>query len=125
MVSKQILRAREQSRESLLKRVKSESYKKKLTFNTIFYPVFQNVRNSLQEVHILLTPDQEHKKVLQDIPSAWFRNCKSLEEHLVRAKLSNVEITQRSESCAKGYHQVHDFIFDTDTLSTKTCSETL
>ena len=63
MVRKQVLRAREHSRESLLEKVKSESNQRKLTFNITYYPVFQNVRNILQELHILLTPDQEHKKV--------------------------------------------------------------
>ena len=44
MVRKQVLRAREHSRESLLKKVKSESDEKKLTFNITYYTVFQNVR---------------------------------------------------------------------------------
>ena len=43
---------------------------------------------------------------------------------MVRAKLSNVEITGRSESCGKGNCQVCDFICDTDTFSTKACGET-
>ena len=93
MVRKQVLRDREHSRESLLKNVRPESNQKKLTFNITYYPVFQNVRNILQELHILLTPDQEHKKVFQDIPGAGFRKSKSLKDHLVRAKLANVEIT--------------------------------
>ena len=57
MVRKQLLRAR----ESLLEKVKSESDQNKLTFNITYYPVFQNVRNILQELKILLTPDKEHK----------------------------------------------------------------
>ena len=77
MVRKQVLRAREHSRESLLEKVKSESNKKKLTFNITYHPVFQNVRNILQELHILLTPDQEHKKVFQDIHVVGFRDGKS------------------------------------------------
>ena len=64
MVWKQLLRAREHSRENLIEKVKSESDQKKLTSNI---PVFQNVRNILQELHILLTPDQDNKKVFQDI----------------------------------------------------------
>ena len=58
----------------------------------------KNVRNISQELHILLTPDKEHKKVFQDIPVAGFGNGKSLKDHLVRAKLPTVEITGRSES---------------------------
>ena len=124
MVTKQVLRAREHSRENLLEKVKSESNQKKLTFNITYYPVFQNVRNMLQELHILLTPDQEHKKVFQDIPVVGFRNGKSLKDHLVRAKLPNVEIAGRSESCGKGNCQVCDYICDTDIFNTKACGET-
>ena len=73
--------------------MKSESDQKKLTFNITYYPNFQNVRNILQELHILLTPDQGHRKVFQDIPVAGFCNGKSLKDQLVRAKLPNVEVT--------------------------------
>ena len=98
MVRKKVLRAREHSTESLVEKVKSESDQQKLTFNITYYPVFQNIRNILQKLHILLTPDQEHKKVFQDIPVVGFRNGKSLKDHLVRAKLPNVEIAEKSES---------------------------
>ena len=40
MVGKRVLRARKHSRESLLEKVKSESNRKKLTFNITYYPVF-------------------------------------------------------------------------------------
>ena len=56
MVKKQILRAREHSRESLLKKLKSESGQKKLTFNVSCYPVFQIVRNILQKNFKLYGP---------------------------------------------------------------------
>ena len=121
MVTKQVLWAREHSRESLLEKVKSESYQNKLTFNITCFPVFQNLRNILQELHILLTPDKEHKKVFQDIPVVSVVMGK---DHLVRAKLPTFEITGRSESCGKGSCQVCDFICDTDTFSTEACSET-
>ena len=106
MVRKQVFRACEHSRESLLEKVKSESDQKKLTFNITYYPVFQNVRNILQELHILLTPDEEHKKILQDIPVVGFRDGKSLKDCYFRVKLRNVEIPGRSESCGKGNCQV-------------------
>ena len=60
MVRKQVIRTRQHSRESLIEKVKSEPNQKKLTFNISYYPVFQNIRNILEELHILLTPDQEH-----------------------------------------------------------------
>ena len=55
---KLVLRARDLSRESLLEKVKSESNQNKLTFNISYSPDFRNVRNILQELHILLTPDK-------------------------------------------------------------------
>ena len=124
MVRKQVLRALEHSRESLLEKVKSESDQKKLTSNITSYPVFQNVRNILQELYIILTLDQVHKKVFQDIPVVGFRNGKSLKDHLVRAKLSNVETIGRLESSGKGKCQLCDYICDTDTFTTKACGET-
>ena len=60
MVRKQVIRTRQHSRESLIEKVKSEPNQKKLTFNISYYPVFQNIRNILEELNILLTPDQEH-----------------------------------------------------------------
>ena len=103
----------EHSRESLLKKVKSKADQNKLTFINTYYLVFQNVRNILQELRILLTPDKEHKKVFQDILVVGFRNGKSLKDQLVRAKLLNAEITGRSESCGKGKCQVCYLICDT------------
>ena len=124
MIRKQVLRGREHSREGLLEKVKSESNQDKLTFNITYYPVFQNVRHIIQELHILLTPDKGHKKVSQYIAIVGFCNGRSLKYHLVRAKLPNVEITGRSESCGKRNCQVCDFICDAETFSTKACGET-
>ena len=45
MVRKQVLRALEHSRESLLEEVKSESDQKKLTSNITSYPVFQSKKH--------------------------------------------------------------------------------
>ena len=86
---KQILRPPEPVREQLLlsppwKR-KTRTSEPKLTCNITYYPVFQNIRNILQELHLLLAPDKEHKKVFPDVPVAGFRNGKSLKDYLVRA----------------------------------------
>ena len=78
METKQVLRARGHSKESLLEKVKSESSQNKLTFNINYYLVFQNVRNNLHELHILLTPDKGHKKVFQDISVMRCCNGKSV-----------------------------------------------
>ena len=52
----------------------------RLTFIITYYPVFQNVRNILQELDLLLAPDKEHKKVFPDVPVVGFCNSKSLKD---------------------------------------------
>ena len=94
-----------------------------VTFNITSYPVFQNVKNILLELHIFLTPHQEHKRIFQDILVVGFRNGKSLKDHSVRTKLLNGKITGRSESCGKGNSRVCDFTCDTNTFSTKVCGK--
>ena len=58
--------------------MKSESDQNKLTFNIAYYPIFQNVRNILQELRIFLTLDKKRKKIFQDVSVLGFRNGESL-----------------------------------------------
>ena len=51
-------------------------------------PAFENVRNMLQELHLLLEPDKEHKKVFSFVLAVRFCNGKSLKDYLVRAALT-------------------------------------
>ena len=95
MIRKQILRAREHSRKDLLEREKAATSKPKLTFNTNYYPVFQNNRNILEELHLLLAPDKKHTKVFPNAPVVGFRNGKSLKDYLVRALLPRTNKTVR------------------------------
>ena len=93
VIRKQILRAREHSRKDLLEREKTETSELKLTFNITYYPVFQNIRNTLPELHLLLAPDKEHKKAFPDVPVVGFRKGKSLKDYLVRAALPKANET--------------------------------
>ena len=61
---------------------KSTLKEEKLTFNITYYPVFQNIRNILQELHLLVTPDKESKMVFSNVPVEVFRNGKSLKDCL-------------------------------------------
>ena len=74
MIRKQILRAQEHSRNDLLEREKPKMSEQKLTFSITYYPAFQNVRTIMEELHILLTPNKEHKKVFPNVSSIGFRN---------------------------------------------------
>ena len=100
MIRQQILRTREHSRKDLLEKEKTETSEPKLTFNITYYPVFQNIRSTLQE-HLSLAPDKEHKKVFPDVPVVGFRNGKSLKDYLVRATLPKANETGRCEPCRK------------------------
>ena len=62
----------------------------KLTFKITYYPAFQNVRVIMEELHILLTPNKEHKKVFPNVWVIGFWNGKSLKDVLVRATLPNL-----------------------------------
>ena len=101
MIRKQILKAREHSRKDFLEREKTDISEPKLTFNITYYPVFQNIRSTLQELHLLLAPNKEHKKISPDVPVVEFRNGNSLKDYLVRAALPKANETGRCEPCGK------------------------
>ena len=123
MIRKQVLRDREHSKKDLLEREKTEPFEQELTFNITCYPVFQNIRNLLQELHLLLAPDKEHKKVFPDVPVAGFRNGKSLKDYLVRAALHKTNETGRCEPCGKKTCLVCNSIRTTTTFTTEACKE--
>ena len=54
----------------------------RITFNIKYYLVFKNIRNILEELHILLAPVEQHRKVFIDIPVIGFKNAKSLKDQL-------------------------------------------
>ena len=74
---------------------------KKLTFNITHYPAFQNVKRISEELHILLTPNKEQRKVFPDVPVVGFRIGKSFKVYLVRTKLSRLEESGKCETCGK------------------------
>ena len=88
-----------------------------------YYPVFQNIRNTLQELYLLLAPDKEHKKVFPDVPVVGFRNGKSLKDYLVRATLPKANETGRCEPCGKKTCLVCNSIRTTTTFTTEACRE--
>ena len=80
MIRKQILAARERSRNDLLQREKQQISQQKLTFSITYCGVFQNVRAIIEELHMLLSPNKEHKKVFPNVLVLGFRNGKSLKD---------------------------------------------
>ena len=123
MVRSQILRVCEHSRNDLLEREKQQMSEQKLTFNSDYYPAFQNVRAIMEELRILLTPKKEHKKVFPNVPVIGFRNGESMKDFLFRATLS--KINSRCKPCGKKSCLLCVSISTATTLTTKACQETL
>ena len=125
MVRTQILKARDESRDRLVEWGNTRTSEGKLTFNFTYYPPFQHVRSILQELQMLLVPDQNHKKVFLGVPIMGFRNGNSLKDCLVIAVLPKMGNTGDSEPCEKSTCQVCDHIITTNTFTTKGCGEVL
>ena len=124
MIRKQILRDREHSRNTFLKEKKStETSETKRKFNITYYQVFQNIRHILQELHLLLAPDKEHKKVFPDVPVVWFRNGKSLKDYLIRVAVPKTNETGRYEPFGKKTCLVCNSIRTTATFTQGPCGE--
>ena len=102
MIRKQILGARDHSRNGLLERENPQVSEQKLTFNITYYPAFQDVRAIIEERHILLTPNKEHK-VFPNVPVIEFHNGKSLKDLLVRVTLPNLNESGRCEPYGKKF----------------------
>ena len=92
-------------------------------FNITYYPIFQNIRNLLQELDFLLPADKEHKKVFSDVPVVGFRNGKSLNGYLVRAVLLKTNETRRCEPCGRKTCLVCNSIRTTTSFTTEACGE--
>ena len=54
---------------------------------------FQNIRNLLQELNLLLAPDKEYKKVFPNEPAVAFRNSKNLKDMFFRKVLPKINET--------------------------------
>ena len=121
MVRTQILKARGESRDSLLQRGNTRTSKSKLTFKITYYQAFQNVRSILKEFQILLAPDKEHKIFFPEVPIVGFRNGKSIKDYLVRAALPKMDNAGGSEPCGKDTCHACDHIMTTNTFTTKAC----
>ena len=123
MIRKQILSTREHSRNDLLEKEKQMS-EKKLTFNITYHPAFVDVRSIMEELHISLAPNKEHRKVFPDVPFVGFGNGKSFKDYLVRTKLLKVDMSRRCKPCGKKTCLVCNSISTTTTLTKEACQET-
>ena len=98
--------------------------KQKLTFNITYYPIFQNIRNILQELHLLLARDKEYKKVFPNVPVAGFCNSQSLKDCLTMVALSKTNETGRCEPYGKKTCLICNSLRTNATFKTEACRET-
>ena len=82
------------------------------------------MRNVLSEIHLLLTPDQEHRNVFPNIPIVGFRHGKNLKSILVRAKIPLRKLGDGSSGGCLGNCGVCKFINCTSTFSDKDLAKT-
>ena len=85
----------------LLEKEKLRTSERKLTFNITYYPAFRNVGSIIEELHKLLTPNKEHKKVFPDASVVGFCNGRTLKDYLIRAKLPKLDENGRFEPCGE------------------------
>ena len=70
------------SRETLLDKEKMSRKDDRVTFN-INILCLKNIRIIFKKFNILLASEEQHRKVLTDIPRIGFKNGESLKDHLV------------------------------------------
>ena len=86
LVRGKTLKARKYLRSEVLNKQKREGNKNRFVFNITYHPVFSKLIIILSEIHVLLTPDREHRKAFEKVSIIEFRRAKSLKNILVRAK---------------------------------------
>ena len=73
VVRQEILKARKIPSNELLENERSHQEENKLTFNINYYPIFENIQTILEELQIVLAPNEEYRKVFPNVPIVWFR----------------------------------------------------
>ena len=86
LARRQVLRARKLKRDDLVDRAPIEK-DAKLVLNVTYHPAHSKVKNVLSDIHLLLTPNEEHRRVFHNVPIAGFKRCKSFKDILVHARL--------------------------------------
>ena len=110
----------------MLDRVKEARNNDRLAVALTYHPSIKNFQSVLNEAHILLTPNKEHRKVFGDKPPmiGW-RKPKSLKDHLVSAKIKcEPSSDNKSAPCCRSRCQMCHFIEENKSFQSKDKSET-
>ena len=90
-----------------------------MSLHITYHPVLRDSRKILENVHLLLTPERNHREVFQAIPLVGFRNAKSLKDYLVRAKLSKENVSLGCFHCNKINCEVCNLLEESTTFTDK------
>jgi len=123
LIRKKVLEARKFSRNELLDKVKIKR-DPFLTFNITYHPAYAKIKNVLSKIHILLSPDEGHRKVFPQVPVIGFRNGKSLKNILVRAKVTSIKTEGSSTTCKGKRCNVCNYVKSVNSFSDKNNSNT-
>ena len=78
-----------------------ETLSNKLVFNITYHPAHSRMKKVLQEFHLLLTPNEEHRNDFSEVPIVGYKRSKSLKDILVRAKLPiKIKGPGESDACS-------------------------
>ena len=115
LVRDQIVKARKLKRDDLLDREKPAT-DQKLTLNITYHPAYAKLKETLHHIHLLLAPNEEHRKVFPLPPIVGFKRGKSLKDFLVRAKLPKERVVG-SRKCGGTKCEVCNFVEESRTFS--------
>ena len=106
--------------DDLLDRKPREATGNKFIFNITYHPAFARIKDTLSKIHLLLTPNEEHRNVFPAVTLIGFRRGKSLQEMLVCAKLPEINIQCGSSGRCDGKRcGICNFIQETSSFSYK------
>ena len=124
-VRQQVLKARGVPRNEALNNTRPKRPAPDLVLNITYHPAYRKLRSVLENIHLLLTPDEEHRKVFGNIPTVGFKRGRSLKDLLVRAKLpTNEDGNKGCEGCGREDCGVCPFIKSTKEFTDKNRSRT-
>ena len=110
----------------MLDRVKEARNNDRLAVTLTYHPSIKNFQSVLNEAHILLTPNKEHRKVFGDkTPAIGWRKPKSVTDHLDSAKIKcEPSSDNKSAPCCRSRCQMCPFIEENKSFQSKDKSET-
>ena len=70
----------------------------RIAFNSMVYPISKIIK-ILEELNILLAPDEQRRKAFTDVPRIGFKNGNILKDYLVMPIIPKIDVVGISGSC--------------------------